>query len=85
VRLARAKRRPETRLGWAVQWGTVRMLGTLSRFQRLTAVLAAPDTAALAHHELEEASGRPPRPSSQRGIGRASRTIAHRASVRSEG
>ncbi|WP_327282103.1 DUF4158 domain-containing protein [Streptomyces sp. NBC_01205] len=26
--LARAKRRPPTRLGWAVQWGTVRMLGT---------------------------------------------------------
>ncbi len=26
--LAAAKRRPETRLGWAVQWGTVRMLGT---------------------------------------------------------
>ena len=26
--LARAKRRPATRLGWAVQWGTVRMLGT---------------------------------------------------------
>lgn len=26
--LATAKRRPETRLGWAVQWGTVRMLGT---------------------------------------------------------
>lgn len=25
---ARAKRRPATRLGWAVQWGTVRMLGT---------------------------------------------------------
>lgn len=25
--LARAKRRPATRLGWAVQWGTVRMLG----------------------------------------------------------
>ncbi|MFJ2032935.1 DUF4158 domain-containing protein [Streptosporangium sp. NPDC087985] len=28
VELARAKRRPATRLGWAVQWGTVRMLGT---------------------------------------------------------
>ncbi|MFB6958374.1 DUF4158 domain-containing protein [Streptomyces sp. NPDC056309] len=26
--LSRAKRRPTTRLGWAVQWGTVRMLGT---------------------------------------------------------
>ncbi|WP_218671377.1 DUF4158 domain-containing protein [Microbispora sp. GKU 823] len=26
--LARAKRRPATRLGWAVRWGTVRMLGT---------------------------------------------------------
>ncbi|MFI8093791.1 DUF4158 domain-containing protein [Streptomyces sp. NPDC086080] len=26
--LARAKRRSATRLGWAVQWGTVRMLGT---------------------------------------------------------
>lgn len=26
--LARAKRRPATRLGWSVQWGTVRMLGT---------------------------------------------------------
>ncbi|MBP8532838.1 DUF4158 domain-containing protein [Streptomyces sp. MK37H] len=26
--LARAKRRPATRLGWAVWWGTVRMLGT---------------------------------------------------------
>ncbi|MFJ9675259.1 DUF4158 domain-containing protein [Streptomyces sp. NPDC101221] len=26
--LARVKRRPATRLGWAVQWGTVRMLGT---------------------------------------------------------
>ncbi len=26
--LAAAKRRPATRLGWAVQWGTVRMLGT---------------------------------------------------------
>jgi len=25
---ARARRRPATRLGWAVQWGTVRMLGT---------------------------------------------------------
>jgi len=25
--LARARRRPATRLGWAVQWGTVRMLG----------------------------------------------------------
>ena len=25
---ARAKRRATTRLGWAVQWGTVRMLGT---------------------------------------------------------
>lgn len=23
-----SKRRPATRLGWAVQWGTVRMLGT---------------------------------------------------------
>ncbi|MEU0375528.1 DUF4158 domain-containing protein [Streptomyces sp. NPDC006283] len=28
LELARAKRRPATRLGWAVQWGTVRMLGT---------------------------------------------------------
>ncbi len=26
--LARAKRRPATRLGWAVRWGTVRMPGT---------------------------------------------------------
>ncbi|MEU2135247.1 DUF4158 domain-containing protein [Streptomyces sp. NPDC018352] len=26
--LAAAKRRDATRLGWAVQWGTVRMLGT---------------------------------------------------------
>ncbi|MDP9612857.1 hypothetical protein JOF35_005134 [Streptomyces demainii] len=26
--LARVKRRPATRLGWAVQWGMVRMLGT---------------------------------------------------------
>jgi hypothetical protein len=25
---AAAKRRPHNRLGWAVQWGTVRMLGT---------------------------------------------------------
>ena len=28
LELAAAKRRPATRLGWAVQWGTVRMLGT---------------------------------------------------------
>ncbi|WP_431981431.1 Tn3 family transposase [Streptomyces qinglanensis] len=28
LELARAKRRPATRLGWAVQWGTIRMLGT---------------------------------------------------------
>lgn len=28
LELARAKRRSATRLGWAVQWGTVRMLGT---------------------------------------------------------
>jgi hypothetical protein len=26
--LASSKRRPQNRLGWAVQWGTVRMLGT---------------------------------------------------------
>ena len=26
--LALSKRRPQNRLGWAVQWGTVRMLGT---------------------------------------------------------
>ncbi|MFD8259602.1 DUF4158 domain-containing protein [Streptomyces griseoluteus] len=26
--LTRPKRRPPTRLGWAAQWGTVRMLGT---------------------------------------------------------
>lgn len=26
--LASSKRRPHNRLGWAVQWGTVRMLGT---------------------------------------------------------
>ena len=28
LELARAKHRSATRLGWAVQWGTVRMLGT---------------------------------------------------------
>lgn len=28
LELVRAKRRAATRLGWAVQWGTVRMLGT---------------------------------------------------------
>ncbi|MGW3360817.1 DUF4158 domain-containing protein [Streptomyces bungoensis] len=28
LELARAKRRSATRSGWAVQWGTVRMLGT---------------------------------------------------------
>ncbi|SOD67393.1 Phage integrase family protein [Streptomyces zhaozhouensis] len=28
LELARVKRRPATKLGWAVQWGTVRMLGT---------------------------------------------------------
>lgn len=26
--MARAKRRPATRLGWAVPWGAVRLLGT---------------------------------------------------------
>lgn len=26
--VALSKRRPQNRLGWAVQWGTVRMLGT---------------------------------------------------------
>ncbi|MCY0924393.1 MULTISPECIES: DUF4158 domain-containing protein [unclassified Streptomyces] len=28
LEMARTKRRPHNRLGWAVQWGTVRMLGT---------------------------------------------------------
>lgn len=28
LELARTKRRRHNRLGWAVQWGTVRMLGT---------------------------------------------------------
>jgi hypothetical protein len=28
LELARARRRAATRLGWAAQWGTVRMLGT---------------------------------------------------------
>ncbi|MFI7455228.1 DUF4158 domain-containing protein [Nonomuraea sp. NPDC049714] len=32
-----SKRRPATKLGWAVQWGTVRMLGTFWLMFRLTA------------------------------------------------
>ncbi|WP_052745233.1 DUF4158 domain-containing protein [Streptomyces sp. WM6386] len=38
--LARAKRRPATRLGWAVQWGTGRILGTFLT-EEPTAVPAA--------------------------------------------
>ena len=42
VEHAKARRRPHNRLGWAVQWGTVRMLGTfLSTPAEVPEVIAA--------------------------------------------
>lgn len=50
LELARAKRRAATRLGWALQWGTVRMLGTFltedpTAVPAATVALVGPDEA----------------------------------------
>lgn len=40
LELARAQRGPATRLGWAVQWGTMRMLGTFPTEDRTAPSMA---------------------------------------------